>query len=619
MNSIIQSFRYLKGHYHRVTVNAVLTVIIAIFEILSVGLIIPFLDLIFNKGDTAKQVAKPTSEFSFFPINNIKEQVEIHFNYWFSNYIEDHSKLKMLTMICIIVFLTFLIKNILIYVNKMVERSVLYNVAKEQRQKLYEKVLRLPMSQFSEQRRGDILTRFSSDILKLESSVLNGFMLLFKEPINILFYLIAMLFISVKLTLFILILIPTLGLVIGYISKSLKKSSTKYQEKLSILISYLDESMFGAKVIKAFNGETLLNERFSKENYALKRIHKKIYLRRVAASPVSEALGIGLVMIVLWYGGSLILSDSANQLDGKMLIFYLLLFAKLITPVKALSNQYSVLQDGLASGDRLDAFLASDEEFNELPKQPNQELRLEKGVQLDNVSFSYPNSEKRVLKNLSLDLPKGSVTALVGQSGAGKSTIADLLPRFFNVNEGAIKIDGQNINEIALEDLRSMFSYVSQEAILFNESIRNNIAFGQEGVSEEEIIRAAKIANAHEFILGLEGGYDSNVGERGSKLSGGQKQRITIARAILRDAPFLILDEATSALDTESERLVQDAIEHLLENRTALVIAHRLSTIKNADKICVIDDGKIVEQGSHTELVQKENGHYRMLTELQSV
>jgi len=618
MKNIIQSFRYLKGHYHRVAINAVLAVAIAVFEILSIALIIPFLDLILNKEKEVIAVDKP-GQFSLFPVTEIGAQVEQNFNYWFASLIENNTKLQMLTMICIVVFVTFLIKNFLIYINRLVERSVLYNVAREQRQKLYEKVLRLPMSQFSEQRRGDILTRFSNDILKLESSVLNGFLLLFKEPVTILFYIGAMLLISPKLTLFIFILIPTLGLVIGRISRSLKRSSTKYQEKLSILISYLDETMFGAKVIKAFNGEFLLNERFTKDNFELKKIHKKIHIRKSAASPVSEILGMGLVMIVLWYGGSLVLGDNNSGLDGQLLLFYILLFARLITPVKALSNQYSILQDGLASGDRLDAFLASEEEFETLPERPTQQHDFKTAVVFDNVSFSYPKSEKIILDQLNLVLSKGTVTALVGQSGAGKSTIADLLPRFFSVTNGAIKIDGQNINDFALQDLRNMFSYVSQEAILFNETIKNNIAFGREGVNDEEIIRAAKIANAHDFILGLENGYNTNVGERGSKLSGGQKQRITIARAILKDAPFLILDEATSALDTESERLVQDAIERLLENRTALVIAHRLSTIKNADKICVIDNGQIIEQGSHEELIQNENGHYKLLTELQAV
>ena len=617
MNSIIQSFRYLKGHEWRVSINAVLTIIIAFFEILSLALVVPFLSLIFNENTTTEVVSNPGS-FSLFPLNELKGEIEHQFSYFFYSLSQKFTPVQLLVYICVFVFLTFLIKNLLIYINRMVERSVLYNVAKEQRQLLYEKVLKLPINRFSEQRRGDILTRFSSDILKLESSVLNGFMLLFKEPINILFYLGTMFLISTKLSLFILILIPTLGLFIGQISRSLRRQSTKYQEKLSLLTSYLDETMFGAKVIKSFIGERFLNERFAKENYELKRIHKQIHLRRAASSPVSEVLGMGLVMIVLWYGGSLILTGKEEVLNGEMLIFYLLLFSRMITPIKALSNQYNVLQEGLASGERLEAFLQVEEEFHELPNKTEEIVFAEK-IAFNNVVFQYPNSDNIVLDELNMIMPKGSVTALVGQSGAGKSTIADLLPRFFNVTSGSITIDGKNIDEFSLAELRSLFSYVSQEAILFNETVRENIAFGIPNVSDEDVIEAAKIANAHDFIQRLENGYHTNVGERGSKLSGGQKQRITIARAILKNAPILILDEATSALDTESERLVQDAIDNLLKNRTALVIAHRLSTIKHADNIYVIEGGHIEEQGTHDELIRKENGRYRRLTTLQSV
>lgn len=617
MKSILQSFNYLRGYQGRVILNVILTVIVAALEIVSLLSVVPFLRLVFNKNSNYESVSKPES-FQLFPISDVRDNLEAHFQYVMYNITEQYSNIEVLTFICIAVFLTFLLKNIFIYANKMVERSILYNVAKDVRSSVYNKVLMLPLKHFTEQRRGNILTLFSNDILRLESSVLNGYMILFKEPITILFYLITMLLISTKLTLFILILIPTLGLLIGQISKSLRRKSGDYQNQLSKLTSFLDETLFGAKVIKSFTGERFVSDRFEKENYRLKRIHKKIHIRRAASSPISEVMGIGLVMIVLWYGGSLILGNAQNSLSGELLIFFLLLFSQMISPIKALSNQYSVLQDGLASADRIETFLERDIEYEEFPPKTIKP-RFDKQVVFNDVTFLYPHTDKVVLDNFNLTLKKGTVTAIVGQSGAGKSTVADLLPHFYEVTDGEILIDGKNINELPLQELRSLFSYVSQEAILFNDTVANNIAFGMENAREDEIIRAAKIANAHGFIEQLEQGYKTNIGERGSKLSGGQRQRLTIARAILKDAPILILDEATSALDTESERLVQDAINRLLENRTALVIAHRLSTVKNADSICVMVNGKIIEQGTHEQLLQKEDGHYKTLTELQTV
>ncbi len=619
MKSIFQSFRYLKGYGGRVFLNGILTIIVALFEVVSLFSVLPFLQIIFPKENATQKVVTKPVDWSFTNFSGLRDQIEHHFNYWTYSLAENNSKLEILSYICVFVVITFLVKNIFVYLNTLVEKGIVYNVARDLRQNVYEKVLRLPMSAFSEQKRGHILTLFSNDVTKLENSVLSGFVLMIKSPIEILFYIISMLLISTRLTVFIFILIPTLGLLIGQISKSLKRNSGAFQMFFSHMISALDETMFGAKVIKSFTAESYLNQRFAQANRQLKKIHKKIFVRKSAASPVSEALGIALVMIVLWYGGNLVLKDAdQTSLTGELLIAYLLLFSRLINPVKSLSKQYSALQDGMASSDRINAFLDGPVEYANLPKDI-EPIPFTDHVQFNQVNFSYPNSERQVLKNFNLTLPKGTITALVGQSGAGKSTVADLLPRFYDVHDGAIEIDGENINAISLERLRSLMAYVSQEAILFNDTVKNNLTFGMEDKTDEEIIRAAKIANAHHFIEELEQGYDTNIGDRGSKLSGGQRQRLTIARAILKDAPILILDEATSALDTESERLVQEAIDHLLENRTALVIAHRLSTIKNADNICVMEDGRIVEQGSHQQLMQKDNGYYRSMTELQNV
>ncbi len=619
MKSILQSFSYLRNYTTRTMLTGFLTVIVAIFEVVSLFSVLPFLRLIFPKNgeETLVPVEKPDA-FTLSSLTDLGDQIGHHFNYWMYNLAVNYTKLEILTYMSILVFITFFLKNVFVYLNKLVEKGIVYNVSMDLRQNIYDKVLQLPMTQFTEQKRGNILTLFSNDITKLETSVLSGFMLLIKEPIMIFFYITSMLLISPKLTLFIFILIPTLGFLIGQISKSLKRTSTEFQDFFGTLLSSLDETMFGAKVIKSFTAERYLHNRFAYANRQLKKIHKRIFVRRMAASPISEALGIGLVMIVLWYGGYLILKGDNTTITGEILIAYLLLFSRLITPIKSLSTQYSLLQDGMASSDRISNFLSSDVEYPVLPKEVHT-LEFNDSIEFDQVNFWYPKSEKQILKGLNLSLPKGTVTALVGHSGAGKSTIADLLPRFYDVTDGQILLDNKNINDISLEQLRGIIAYVSQEAILFNDSVRNNICFGMENKTEEEIIQAAKIANAHQFISELEQGYDTNIGDRGTKLSGGQRQRLTIARAILKNAPILILDEATSALDTESERLVQEAIDHLLENRTALVIAHRLSTIKNADNICVVENGQIIEQGSHEQLLKKQHGYYKSMTELQMV
>lgn len=614
MKNILKSLQFLKDYKLLVFLNVLVTIVVSVLEIFSLISIVPLLDLLFSKETTTAIVEKP-ADFSLFPLGDAIDNIKLQFEYLSNQVFINYSKKQLLVWICLFSFGMFLLKNIFVYLDNVMDRYIRFNVARDQKEKVYSKVLQLPIHYFNNQKRGDILTRFTSDVDNVRISALGGYKMLFKQPIKILSYILAMVVISLKLTLFIFILIPILGFIISRISKTLKKRTHKVQDKASNLLAFLDETMFGAKIIKSFTAEPFLQHRFTEANEDLTKTMKSIERRRVAASPVSEVLGIGIVMLVMWYGGQLVLSES-TALTGSLFTGFIVLFARLIDPIKQLSGEYSSLATGMASAERIEALLALENEFeNDLDTTP---IELNQTIEIRNLNFTYPKSEKQVVNNYSLTLKKGTTTALVGQSGAGKSTIADLLPRFYDAPNHSIFIDGKPINSYSKHQIRSLMAYVSQEAILFNDTVYNNISFGMKNVTKEQVIEAAKAANAHNFILNLEQGYETSVGERGSKLSGGQKQRITIARAILKNAPILILDEATSALDTESERLVQNAIEKLLENRTALVIAHRLSTIKNADQICVMQDGKIIEIGTHNELIAKDS-HYKTLTEMQAI
>lgn len=614
MNYIFRSFGYLKDYKKNVLLNLVVTVIVSFLEIFSLLSIVPLLNILFTKGADIKDVEKPES-FQLFPIDNAIKNAELQFEY-FKYYIsETYSKPTLLIWICVSIFCIFLLKNIFVFLDQVLERNIKYNVERDERRKFFENILNLPIFYFNNQKRGDILTRYSKDIVNLQQSALGGYKMLIKQPILVIFYIFSMFAISTKLTLFVFILIPVLGFLISRISKSLKKKAHYAKGTEAILLNYIDETMFGSKIIKAFSAENYLKEKFEESNQTLNKIIKSIERRQAASSPISETLGIGIVMLVLWYGGSLILSDN-SKLTPEYFIAFILLFARLIEPIKSFSSLYSTLVVGMVSADRLNEFYSLESEFN--PYLSDSPIPFQNKIEFQNIVFQYPESNKSVLKNISFSIPKGTTTALVGQSGAGKSTIADIVPRFFDVTDGDILIDQKSVKTYSKKSLRQLISYVSQEAILFNDTVANNIAFGLRNKTKEQIIEAAKIANAHEFIGQLEDGYDTIVGERGSKLSGGQRQRITIARAILKNAPILILDEATSALDSESEKLVQDAIDKLLKDRTALVIAHRLSTIKNAHQICVMQDGKIVEQGTHQELLSS-GGYYKTLTEMQSL
>ncbi|HOJ65386.1 MAG TPA: ABC transporter ATP-binding protein [Paludibacteraceae bacterium] len=486
-------------------------------------------------------------------------------------------------------------------------------VLRDLRNQLYKKILSLPIGFFTEERKGDIMSRMTSDVTEIETSIISSLEMIFKNPIIILIYLTVMFAMSWKLTFFVLILLPLSGWLIGMIGKSLKQRSTLGQQQTGELLSQIEETLSGLRVIKAFNAEKKLEKRFAALNEKLRRTLNRINRRYTLAHPLSELLGTVVIAILLWFGGVLIL-ENHSSINAAEFIYYLVIFYSIINPAKDLSKAGYSVQKGLASLERVDKILKAE---NTLP-EPTESKKINSfndRIEFKNVNFRYQSDW--VLQDINLTIPKGKTVALVGQSGAGKSTLVDLLPRFYDVTEGEILIDGINIKDLNTKDIRSLMGNVNQEAILFNDTFFNNIAFGVENVTLEQVMEAAKIANAHDFIMASENGYQTTIGDRGSKLSGGQRQRISIARAILKNPPILILDEATSALDTESEKMVQEAIEKLMMNRTTLVIAHRLSTIKRADEICVMSEGKIVERGKHDELIAL-NGYYKRLYDMQS-
>lgn len=488
-------------------------------------------------------------------------------------------------------------------------------VVRDIRVMVYDKVIRLPLGFFSEERKGDIIARMSGDVGEIENSVTSSLDMLVKNPILIIAYFTTLLIISWQLTLFTLLVVPLMGWVMGTVGKKLKRQSLEAQAKWSDTMSQLEETLGGLRIIKAFIAENKMMNRFLKCSNEFREATNKVATRQALAHPMSEFLGTTMIVIVLWFGGSLILS-SHSSIDASTFMVYLTILYSVINPLKEFSKAGYNIPKGLASMERVDKILKAENKIVEIP-DPKPLNGLKEKVEFRDISFSY-DGKKEVLRHINLTVPKGKTVALVGQSGSGKSTLVDLLPRYHDVQEGAITIDGVSIKDVRISDLRSLIGNVNQEAILFNDTFFNNIAFGVENATMEQVIEAAKIANAHDFIMEKEDGYHTNIGDRGSKLSGGQRQRISIARAILKNPPILILDEATSALDTESERLVQEALERLMKTRTTIAIAHRLSTIKNADEICVLYEGEIVERGKHEELLAK-NGYYKRLNDMQSL
>ena len=485
-------------------------------------------------------------------------------------------------------------------------------IVRDIRNYVFNKMISLPISFFTSARKGDVMARMSGDVAEIENSIMQSLDMMFKNPIMIIACLATMFAISWQLTVFVLILLPMAGFIMGRVGKSLKRKSLDQQNQWGVLMSNIEECLGGLRIIKAFNAEEKVKDRFHRENQTFYRLSNRIARRQSLAHPMSEFLGTMAIAIVLWFGGSLILGGNST-LNASEFIYYMVIFYTIINPAKDLSKAMYSIQKGLASMERVDKILGAQNPIRD-PNNPKTITTLKGSISYDNISFAY--GDKEVLHDVSLEIPAGSTVALVGQSGSGKSTMADLLPRFYDVNAGSIKVDGTDIRDMRVHDLRSFMGNVNQEAILFNDTFYNNITFGVEHATREQVEQAARVANAHEFIMASENGYDTNIGDRGCRLSGGQRQRISIARAILKNPPLLILDEATSALDTESEQLVQQALDRLMEGRTTLVIAHRLSTIKNADLICVLHEGRIVEKGTHQELIEL-NGYYKHLVDMQ--
>lgn len=595
--------RFISPYKWNVIANIFFNFLGAIFQAFSFALMIPALKILFGEESTVHE--KVPFSFSL-------DSVTTNFKFYISQIIEKSGQERALVYIGIFIIVTALLKVGFTYLASFKMISLLNGVVRDIRSLIYNKILKLPLGYFSDEKKGDIIARMTGDVLEVENSIMNSLEMMFKNPIIIVISLMVMIYMSWSLTLFVFIMLPISGFVIGRIGRSLKKQSTRGQNKLGEILTIIDEDLTGLRVIKAFTAEEKASKRFEKENRNYMLIMNQLMWRRYLATPVSEFLGTVVIIMVLWYGGQLILNKEGS-LEAAEFIGYLVFFYSIINPAKAFSQALYSVEKGLASMERIDKILSAESNILEKPNAKTPESFNDK-IEYRNVSFAYNSVE--VLKDVSLEIIKGKTVALVGQSGGGKTTMVDLLPRFWDVNEGQILIDGTDIRDMKLKNLRNLIGNVNQEAILFNDTIYNNIAFGVEDANPDEVMNAAKIANAHDFIMESENGYNTVIGDRGDKLSGGEKQRISIARAILSNPPILILDEATSALDTESEKLVQEALSNLMKNRTSLVIAHRLSTIKNADMICVLHRGCIVEKGTHDELMEF-GGVYKKLHKLQ--
>lgn len=586
--------------------NIFFNVLYALFSALAFAALIPTLDVIFypEKKVTVAPIYKGLS--------NIKEFTLEYVNFSVNQYAGD-DQMKGLVMVISLVLLLFLLKNMFNYLAMYFITFLRNGVLQDLRNAMYKKITDLPISYFSEKRKGDVIARVTSDVLEIQHSFLSILELIVREPLTMLFTLLIMFGISAKLTLFVFVFIPVSGLIISRIGKSLKKKSDRVQKEQGEFLSIVEETLGGLRVIKAFNAEGRFIKNFTKSTHRFFKFSNSLLNRQNMASPTGEFLGILVIGVLLWYGGQLVIVEKT--LDAASFIGYIALAYNFLTPAKAISKASYGVQKGNAAAERVLEILETENPISEIDN-PVVATSFENNISLTNISFKY--EEEYVLKNFNLTVPKGSTVALVGQSGSGKSTIANLVTRFYDVNEGSISIDDINIKNRSKKSLRAMMGLVTQDSILFNDTVQNNIGLGKEGASLEEITEAAKIANAHDFIMELPKGYNTNIGDSGNKLSGGQKQRLSIARAVLKNPPIMILDEATSALDTESERLVQDALEKMMKNRTSIVIAHRLSTIQNADTIVVLQKGEIVEQGSHEQLLAK-NGTYKKLVAMQSL
>ena len=596
--------KYEKKYRKFTVLNIVFNILYAIFNVLSVLAFIPVLNILFGKEK--KVIVKPLYE----GFSSIGSYAENNFNYFIYQKITNDGEVNVLVFICLLSLSLFFFKNLFRYLASYVITFLRTGIVKDLRDKLYNKIIELPISYFSEKRKGDIIARMTSDVQEVENSILTSIEALVREPLTVVISITIMLFMSVELTLFVFVLLPISGFIISSISKKLKANSVKAQKETGNFLSFIEETLTGLRIIKGFNAESVIEDKFNTSTTNFKKLTTSVFHRQKLASPMSEFLGSATIIAILWYGGTEVLNNTST-LDSSKFLGYILLFYTVLNPIKIITTTFYNIQKGEASAERIMTVLNTENSIKDKPNATVKKAFTEK-IEFKNISFKYKDTY--VLKDFSLTINKGETVALVGQSGSGKSTLANLITRFYDVNKGEILIDNNNIKDITKKSLRSLMGIVSQDSILFNDTIANNIKLGTQHATDAAILEAAKIANADEFIQNLPEKYETNIGDSGNTLSGGQKQRLSIARAVLKNPPIMILDEATSALDTESEQYVQVALEKMMQHRTSLVIAHRLSTIQKADKIVVLKKGKIVEQGKHEELLAKKGEYFKLVT-----
>jgi subfamily B ATP-binding cassette protein MsbA len=601
MKDFYKIIKYIFPYKVQAILNIFFNVLSTMFSVFSFAIVIPFLGILFKTQ--ALVTEKPALDITSV------SSLQHNFNYWLSNIIIEHGEIKALISMGVLVIIATFFKTLCFYLANHFMVPLRNGVVKDIRNQLFDKVISLPIGYFSEEKKGNIIARMTNDVQEIEWGIMSSLEMIFRDPIKILIYLGTMFIISWQMTSFVFILLPIVGLIIGRTGRSLRKVSMTGQQQMGSLMAQIEEMIGGLRIIKAFNAEKHISDKFKDTNKDYTGLMNFVNRKRFLASPLSEFLATIAVVVIMWYGGTLILGDNA-LLSPAALIGYLVIFSQIISPAKTLSSSWFNIKKAMASVDRVNDIL--DQTNPIVEKQGATEItEFKNSIEFKNVNFAY-TEDIPVLKNINLKIQKGQTVAIVGQSGSGKSTMVDLIPRFYDILEGEILIDGINIKDYKLSNLRELIGYVHQTPILFNDSIANNIAFGKQNVSQKNIEEAAKVANAHDFILESENQYDTNIGDGGCKLSGGQRQRLSIARAVLKNPPILILDEATSALDTESENLVQEALDNLMQNRTSIVIAHRLSTIKRADLICVLHEGQIVETGKHEELIAKKGMYYKL-------